>query len=752
MGRIPLAVYGWHDPAVKGRHRDGLFIFPSAGTLYLWDPMQATPTSFMTSLIARETGISEPVIQRVLALFADGATLPFIARYRKEVTGGLDELGLSLIQKTHQRFLDLESRKQTILHAIEESGALSPDLKKKIEATWDATILEDIYLPYKKKKKTRASIARERGLEPLANLILSHKTRDLERAASNYIGEDVPDTEAAMAGARDILAEWFNDDAGHRDLLRRQLVHEGTIVSRKKKGTQPNEEKFRDYFEFDEPLRKIPSHRFLAARRGEKEGILRVQLRLTQPEVFIDRLARKVIKYGGACADQIRLAMADSFDRLMMPSLENEVMSAWQSRMDDDAITVFAQNLRQLLLSPPLGQVPILALDPGYRTGCKIACLNSQGDVLEVTTIYPLPPRSALTEALNTLDRLIHKYGIRAIATGDGTGGKEVLDWLRQQPFSRQVEIYLVSESGASIYSASEVAREEFPDLDLTFRSAASIGRRLMDPLAELVKIDPKSIGVGQYQHDVHQGKLKQSLDETTQFVVNQVGVQINTASEHILRHIAGLGPVLARNIVQHRHQYGPFPSRSAVRNVERMGARTFEQCAGFLRVRDSEHPLDNTGVHPERYALVERIAKDIGLKVDQLIQQPAHLDRIQWTDYVHDDVGMPTLQDIRKELTRPGHDPRGQAQSFRFTEGLNDILDIREGMILQGLISNLTNFGAFVQLGIKEDGMIHISQLTDRFIRHPSEVVHLQQAVSVRVLRVDISRKRIDLTLNGVS
>lgn len=713
--------------------------------------MHATQSPTLTTRIAQETGIRESAVQRVLALFADGATLPFIARYRKEVTGGLDEQALSLIQKAHQRYQDLEARKLTILAAIEEAGALTPSLRQQIESTWDATVLEDLYLPYKKKRKTRASIARERGLEPLASLILAHKTREPLQAARMYIQGDVPDAEAALAGARDIMAEWFSDNAGHRDLLRRQLDQEGVIVARKKKGSQPNEEKFRDYFEFDEPLRKIPSHRFLAVRRGEKEGVLRVQLRLVQQEAFIDRLARKVIKYNGACADQVRMAMFDSFERLLMPSLENEVMSAWQSRMEDDAIGVFAQNLRQLLLSPPLGQVPILALDPGYRTGCKIACLNSHGDVLDVATIYPLPPRSSLAEARDTLDQLIHKYAIRALATGDGTGGKELLDWLRQQSFATQVDIYLVSESGASIYSASDVAREEFPDLDLTFRSAASIGRRLMDPLAELVKIDPKSIGVGQYQHDVHQGKLKQSLDETTQFVVNQVGVQINTASEHILRHIAGLGPSLAKNIILHRQRHGPFPSRSAIRKVERMGDKTFEQCAGFLRVRDSAHPLDNTGVHPERYALVEQIARDIGLNVEQLIRHPDRLDQIQWANYVKDEVGMPTLQDIRQELARPGHDPRGRAQTFRFTEGLSGINDIREGMILRGLISNLTNFGAFVQLGIKEDGMIHISQLTNRFIRHPSEVVRLQQAVTVKVLRVDTARKRIDLTLSGV-
>ncbi len=707
---------------------------------------------FFSERIASETSLPKHAILRVLSLFGEGASLPFIARYRKEATGGLDELELSQIQRAYRRLTDLVDRKELVLNAIEEAGALTPELRQLILNTWDPTTLEDLYLPYKKKRKTRASIARDRGLEPLALIIKDHRTRDLVAAAAPYLNPDVQDTESALSGARDILAEWISDDAGNRERLRRRLWQEGHIEAKKTTKDHPDKEKFRDYFDYQESVRKIPSHRFLAVRRGENEGILRSHIRLANQDVFIDQLARQWIKYPGVCGDQVRLAVEDSFQRLLMPSLENELTAELQSKMEDEAITVFSQNLKQLLLAPPLGQVPTLALDPGYRTGCKVACLNAQGDLVTSSTIYPLPPQNERDKASRTLEELIKKHDIQAIAIGDGTGGKEAMSWAKNLPQATRLDIYLVSESGASIYSASDVAREEFPDLDLTFRSAASIGRRLMDPLAELVKIEPKSIGVGQYQHDVHQGKLKQSLEETTQFAVNQVGVQVNTASEHLLRHVAGLGPVLAKKIISHRQTVGQFSSREQLREVDRMGAKTYEQCAGFLRVRNSNHPLDNTGIHPERYRLIEKMARDINLSVSDLIAKPEHVDKIPWANYVQGDVGLPTLKDIELELKRPGHDPRGKAQYVHFAESLRDINDIHVGMVLPGLISNLTNFGAFVNLGIKEDGMIHISQFTDRFIRHPSEVVQLQQPVQVKVLSVDIPRKRIDLTMKDLS
>ncbi|MCF8239158.1 MAG: RNA-binding transcriptional accessory protein [Saprospiraceae bacterium] len=714
--------------------------------------MQQDDQPNFTQRIATQTGHPHHAVQRVLDLFREGASLPFIARYRKEATGGLDEYALSQIQRAHQQMEALVARRSFILSAIEEAGALTPSLRTQIEQTWDSTTLEDIYLPYKKKRKTRASNAREKGLEPLATIILDHRTRDLRQAIMPFLHADVPDMDAALQGARDILAEWINDDSSNRDHLRQLLWRDGFIQAKKTSKDHPDKEKYRDYFDYHEPVKKIPSHRFLAVRRGEHEGVLRMHIRLHEPAVMTDWLCRRYIKYSGGCADQVRLAIEDSFQRLLMPSLENEWTAELQSRMEDEAIGVFAQNLRQLLLAAPLGQVATIALDPGYRTGCKVACMNAQGDLLEATNIYPLPPQNEKTNAAKTLEHLIRTHQIKAMAIGDGTGGKEAFSWAQSLPFSEQLDIHLVNENGASIYSASDVAREEFPDLDLTFRSAASIGRRLMDPLAELVKIDPKSIGVGQYQHDVHQGKLKQALDETTQFVVNQVGIQINTASEHLLQHVAGLGPVLAKKIIAHRKVIGSFRNRAQIKEVERMGAKTFEQCAGFLRVRNSPHPLDNTGIHPERYGLVEKIARDQGLSLEELLQNPEALKRVPWQHYVRDEVGMPTLLDIHQELMRPGHDPRGRAQSFRFSEEVKDIQDIRIGMVLPGLISNITNFGAFVHLGIKEDGMIHISQMANKFIRHPSEVVKLQQPVQVKVLQVDIPRHRIDLTMKDLS
>lgn len=712
--------------------------------------VHTAPAHPFSALIAGRLHLPEGAVRQIIRLLEDGATVPFIARYRKEQAGGLDETVIVQIRQWLQRYGEMAERKETIRQAMAEAGALTPEMARTLADCWDPTLLEDLYLPYKKKRKTRASQARERGLEPLADLLLGFRTGDPRRAATAFIGPEVPDAEAALAGARDIIAERFAEDPRARETLRHLLGRNGLLRSRAGKQEGPDKDKYRDYFDFEELIARIPSHRYLAIRRGEKAGFLQVKLTLPDEETALARLTRPFIRHEGACAVQVREAIADGFRRLLFPSLENEWHQRLQESREDDAIGVFGANFRELLLAPPLGSEPVLALDPGFRTGCKLVALDRAGHLLDQTTVFPHPPQSRRQEASDTLLDWVARYQSGAIAVGDGTAGRETMEWLEQLDWPERPELFLVSESGASVYSASEIAREEFPDLDITYRGAVSIGRRLMDPLAELVKIDPRSIGVGQYQHDVHQGKLRQALDDTTSFAVNRVGVQLNTASAHVLTYVAGIGPVLARNIVAFRQENGLFASRKALLRVPRLGQKVFEQCAGFLRIRESEHPLDNTGIHPERYAVVERIARDQGLPVQALLCNGEALARVPWAQYQDTETGMPTLEDIRRELEKPGLDPRGQARAFAFDPRVRSIQDLHPGQRLPGLISNITPFGAFVQLGIKQDGLIHISNMANRFIRHPSEVVRLRQEVEVEVLQVDVTRGRIDLALKS--
>jgi protein Tex len=712
----------------------------------------AAQTHPFSALIAGMLHLPEGAVRQIIRLLEDGATVPFIARYRKEQAGGLDETVIVQVRQWLQRFGEMAERKETIRHAMAEAGALTPEMARTLADCWDPTLLEDLYLPYKKKRKTRASLARDRGLDPLADLLLGFRTGDPRRAATAFIGPEVPDAEAALAGARDIIAERFAEDARARETLRHLLGRDGLLRSRAGKQEGPDKDKYRDYFDFEEPIARIPSHRYLAIRRGEKAGFLQVKLTLPDEDSALFRLIRPFIRHEGACAVQVREAIADGFRRLLFPSLENEWHQRLQESREDDAIGVFGANLRELLLAPPLGAKAVLALDPGFRSGCKLVALDPTGALIAYQTIFPHPPQGQTAAATATMQEWVSRYQPTAIAVGDGTAGRETMEWLEKLDLEPPPTLYLVSESGASVYSASEIAREEFPDLDIHYRGAASIGRRLMDPLAELVKIDPKSIGVGQYQHDVHQGKLRQALDDTTTLAVNRVGVQLNTASAPLLTFVAGIGPVLAQNIVRYRREQGPFRSRSALKKVPRLGEKAFEQCAGFLRVRESGHPLDNTGIHPERYALVERIAADQGLPVAKLLRNTEALERIPWANYQDAGTGMPTLEDIRRELEKPGLDPRGEARAFAFDPRVRSIQDLYPGQRLPGLVSNITPFGAFVQLGIKQDGLVHISNMADRFIRHPSEVLRLRQEVEVRVLKVDVERGRIDLSLKAES
>lgn len=701
--------------------------------------------------VVRETGLPPRAVLNTLKLLAEGATVPFIARYRKERTEGLDETAIAAIGHALQRFENLEARKKTILAALRESGAWTAELERRILETWDPSELEDLYLPFRKKRKTRADMARERGLEPLARIILEHRSGDLARSAAPFLNKEVPDLSSALDGARDIIAEWFSEDLEVRRQLRHAVEQGGMVVSASTKQEGPEREKYRDYFSFSEKASRIPSHRYLAIRRGEEAGYLRVRIDLPDKELTLNRLQRRFVKYDGVCAAQVRLATADGFDRLLYPSIENEFRGILKQKKDEEAIQVFSENLRQLLMAPPLGEVATLALDPGFRTGCKVAILDPQGQLVAYDTIYPHPPQREAEKAAGKLQELVSRYQVGAMAIGDGTAGRETLEWARGIAFPQPVEIYLVSESGASIYSASETAREEFPNLDLTFRGSVSIGRRLMDPLAELVKIDPKSIGVGQYQHDVHQGRLREALEQTTLFTVNRVGVHVNTASPHLLTHVAGIGPALARSIAEFRTQHGPFRSRAELKKVPRLGDKAFEQSAGFLRIREGAHPLDNTAVHPERYPLVERVAASLKVSVRDLPGNAPLLDQVDWAAFLDSDVGWPTLKDIREALENPGLDPRGKAQTFSFAGNIREIGDLYRGMRLPGIVSNITNFGAFVNIGIKEDGLVHISNIANHFIRHPSEVLRMHQEVEVTVLDVDRARKRIDLSLKGL-
>ncbi len=701
-------------------------------------------------MIASALKIAEKQVNNTLGLLNDGATIPFISRYRKEVTGGLDEVQIGNIKEQHDKLCELEKRKNTVLETIEEQGKLSDELKKRIIACWDSTELEDIYLPYKPKRKTRAEVARQKGLEPLAMTIMMQRETDIMSKARLFVKGDVKDEEDALKGARDIIAEQINEDERARNQIRNQFTRQAVITSKVVKGKEEEAIKYRDYFDFSEPLKRSSSHRILAIRRGEAEGLLKVGISPEDDEC-IERLERIFVRSNNECGKQVSEAVRDSYKRLLKPSIETEFAALSKEKADEEAIRVFAENLRQLLLAPPLGQKRVLGIDPGFRTGCKLVCLDAQGNLLHNEAIYPHPPKNETGIAGRKVAKLVEMYDIQAIAIGNGTASRETESFITSLRFDREVQVFVVSENGASIYSASKTAREEFPDYDVTVRGAISIGRRLMDPLAELVKIEPKSIGVGQYQHDVDQTKLKKSLDQTVENCVNLVGVNLNTASRHLLTYISGLGPQLAQNIVDYRTENGAFTSRKQLMKVPRMGAKAFEQCAGFLRIPQAKNPLDNTAVHPESYYIVEEMAKDMNCTVEDLIANRELRSKINLEKYLSPTVGMPTLNDIMQELDKPGRDPRQKIKVFEFDKNIRTIEDLHEGMTLPGIVTNITNFGCFVDVGIKENGLVHVSQLADKFISDPTEIVSIHQHVMVQVIGVDMERKRVQLTMKGI-
>lgn len=693
-------------------------------------------------------------VENTLKLLQGGATIPFISRYRKEATGGLDEVQIGDIHTRYEKLCELAKRKETVLSTIEEQGKLTDTLRERISNCWDATELEDIYLPFKPKRKTRAEAARQKGLEALAMLLLMQRENNLSARVRQFVKGDVKDEEDALKGARDIIAEQVNEDERARNLIRNQFSRQAMITSKVVKGKEKEEAalKYRDYFDFSEPLKKCTSHRLLAIRRGEAEGILKVSITPDDESACTERLERQYVHGNGECSAQVAEAVNDAYKRLLKPAIETEFSALSKEKADEEAIRVFAENLRQLLLAPPLGQKRTMGIDPGYRTGCKVVCLDAQGTLLHNEAIYPHLPKSETALAGRKLVKLVEQYKIEAIAIGNGTASRETERFVTSQRYDREVQVFVVSEDGASIYSASKIARDEFPEYDVTVRGAVSIGRRLMDPLAELVKIDAKSIGVGQYQHDVDQSKLKASLDQTVESCVNLVGVNVNTASKHLLTYVSGLGPTLAQNIVDYRTENGAFHSRKELLKVPRMGAKAFEQCAGFLRIPQADNPLDNSAVHPESYAIVEKIAKDLKCSVADLIKNKELRSQIDIKNYVTDAVGLPTLTDILQELDKPGRDPRQKIQVFEFDKNVQTIDDLREGMELPGIINNITNFGCFVDIGIKENGLVHISQLADKFVSDPTTVVSMHQHVRVRVLSIDHERKRIQLTMKGLN
>lgn len=702
------------------------------------------------------TALKLPVhrVENTLKLLQGGATIPFISRYRKEATGGLDEVQIGDIHTRYEKLCELAKRKETVLSTIEEQGKLTDTLRERISNCWDATELEDIYLPFKPKRKTRAEAARQKGLEPLAMLLLMQRENNLSARVRQFVKGDVKDEEDALKGARDIIAEQVNEDERARNLIRNQFSRQAMITSKVVKGKEKEEAalKYRDYFDFSEPLKKCTSHRLLAIRRGEAEGILKVSITPDDESACTERLERQYVHGNGECSAQVAEAVNDAYKRLLKPAIETEFSALSKEKADEEAIRVFAENLRQLLLAPPLGQKRTMGIDPGYRTGCKVVCLDAQGTLLHNEAIYPHPPKSETALAGRKLVKLVEQYKIEAIAIGNGTASRETERFVTSQRYDREVQVFVVSEDGASIYSASKIARDEFPEYDVIVRGAVSIGRRLMDPLAELVKIDAKSIGVGQYQHDVDQSKLKASLDQTVESCVNLVGVNVNTASKHLLTYVSGLGSTLAQNIVDYRTENGAFHSRKELLKVPRMGAKAFEQCAGFLRIPQADNPLDNSAVHPESYAIVEKMAKDLKCSVADLIKNKELRSQIDIKNYVTDTVGLPTLTDILQELDKPGRDPRQKIQVFEFDKNVQTIDDLREGMELPGIINNITNFGCFVDIGVKENGLVHISQLADKFVSDPTTVVSMHQHVRVRVLSIDHERKRIQLTMKGLN
>ncbi len=701
-------------------------------------------------LIAKALQLPLPQVRNTIGLLESGATIPFISRYRKEMTGGLNEVQITDVKNWLDKLTELKARKDTILNALEKQEKLTPELKARIESSWDSNEIEDIYLPYKPKRVTRAEMARKKGLEPLAKLIAAQKEPFLSGRVPAFVQGEVKDEEEALSGARDIIAEWVNENERTRNQVRfafRQAVISAKVI----KGKEEDGAKYRNYFQFEEKLSRCQSHRLLAVRRGEEEGFLRVSIAPADDDACLESLYRQYKRNNGACWEQFQLAIDDAYKRLLKPSIESEFAKSSKLKADEEAIRVFADNLRQLLLAPPLGQKRVLGIDPGYRTGCKVVCLDAQGNLLHNETIYPHPPKNERKKAEIKIQHLVEAYNIDAISIGNGTASRETEEFITNIRYTKPVKVFVVSEDGASVYSASAVARAEFPEYDVTVRGAVSIGRRLMDPLAELVKIDPKSIGVGQYQHAVDQALLKKSLDQTVESCVNLVGVNVNTASKELLTYISGLGPVLAQNIVQYRAENGPFDNRKELKKVPRLGEKAFEQCAGFLRIPNGSNPLDNSAVHPESYPVVEKMAADLHCTVGELMKRKELKQQIRLEKYQTDQIGMPTLQDIMKELDKPGRDPRSEIQEFSFNPDIHTIDDLQEGMVLPGIVTNITNFGCFVDVGIKENGLVHISELADRFVSNPADVVSIHQHVQVRVLSIDTTRKRVQLSMKGI-
>ena len=707
-----------------------------------------------TQLIAAELHLPEPGVENTLKLLDEGCTIPFISRYRKERTGGLDEVQIAAISDRAEQLQEIAKRKTTVVNTITEQGKMTAELQKRIDDCWEMTTLEDIYLPYKPKRRTRAQIAREQGLEPLATMLMMQREPHPERAARSQLSilNSQLSVEDALRGAQDIIAEQVSEDERSRNTVRSAFRREAFIVSKAVKSKKDNDEaqKYSDYFDWEEPLKRCSSHRLLAMRRGESEGILRVSITIDDDEA-VNRLQRSYVRGHGACQRLVAEAVEDGYKRLLLPSIETEFSNLSKQRADDEAIRVFAENLRQLLLSAPLGQKRVMGIDPGFRTGCKVVCLDGQGNLLHHEAIFPHPPVNHRMQASIHLQQMIADYKIEAIAIGNGTASRETKEFVEEAFSSQKPKIFVVSEDGASVYSASKAARDEFPDEDVTVRGAVSIGRRLMDPLAELVKIDPKSIGVGQYQHDVDQTKLKHSLDQTVESCVNLVGVNLNTASQHLLTYVSGLGPALAQNIVDYRTTHGAFTSRAQLKKVPRLGPAAYQQCAGFLRIPDAKNPLDNSAVHPESYAVVEQMAKDCQCTVAELISQKETREQIDIRRYVTGDIGLPTLTDIMKELEKPGRDPREQIEEFEFDASVQTIDDLHEGMVLPGIVTNITNFGAFVDIGVHQDGLVHVSQLANRYVSDPTQVIRLHQHVRVRVIGVDVRRQRISLSMKNV-
>ncbi|WP_430927649.1 Tex family protein [Polaribacter marinivivus] len=703
----------------------------------------------LLTYIKQQTQLSSKSIENTISLLNEEATIPFISRYRKEMTGNLDELQIGEIVKYKETFEALEKRKKAILKALEEQNCLTSALEEKVINSKDLIALEDLYLPFKKKRKTKAETARLQGLEPLAKMIMSQRVNDLEYTASKYITKDVESIEEALEGARFIIAEWINERTDIRNNIRYQFERFAQISSKvnKSKISDEKAQKFKDYFDWSESLNRIPSHRLLAILRAESEGFIRIKLEIDS-ERALQKMEDRIIRSNNECVQHLQLAINDAFKRLLLPSLSNEALSIAKEKADDAAITVFAKNLKQLLLGAPLGEKRILAVDPGFRSGCKVVCLNEQGDLLHNETIFPHAPQNQSFDAIKKISFLAEAYQIEAIAIGNGTASRETEQLIKKVHFKNNIDVFVVSEAGASIYSASKIARDEFPNYDVTVRGAVSIGRRLQDPLAELVKIDAKSIGVGQYQHDVDQTKLKKALDTTVESCVNTVGVNINTASESLLSYVSGIGPKLAKNIVQYRNENGAFNSRNDIKKVPRLGGKAYEQAAGFLRIKNAKNPLDDSGVHPESYAVVDKMAKDLNSKVDNLIGNKEILQKINLQKYISDTIGLPTLKDIIKELEKPGVDPRAKAKAFSFDKNLKSIADLRIGQLLPGIVNNITNFGCFVDIGIKESGLIHVSNLSDTFVKDVNTIVSLQQQIVVKVLEVDVVSKRIQLAL----